>query len=97
MTKINDGGPVIGHQYFSIEATACTIPKRGALAIYCGDAPRRNEAKGTTSHSLRGPLFIMPPDMWSDPEEVAEKVARVLNENAHLFFDSARSEGQDDE
>lgn len=84
------------HQYFTVETTSITVQKRGALAIYCGDAPRRNVADGTTSHSLRGPLFIMPPDMWSDPEKVAEKVAKVLNENAHLFFDSARSGGQDD-
>ena len=27
--------------------------------------------------------------MWGDAEEVAAKVAKVLNENAHLFFDSA--------
>ena len=78
------------HQYFTVEPTACTIPKRGALAIYCGDAPRRNEAEGTTSYSLRGPLLIIPPDMWGDPEGIAEKVARVLNDNASLFFDSAK-------
>ena len=79
------------HQYFTVEPTACTIPKRGALAIYCGDAPRRNEADGTTSYSLRGPLLIIPPYMWGDPEGIAEKVATVLNENASLFFDSAKS------
>ena len=78
------------HQYFTVEPTACTIPKRGALAIYCGDAPRRNEAEGTTSYSLRGPLLIIPPDMWGDPEGIAEKVAKVLNDNASLFFDSAK-------
>lgn len=80
------------HQYFTAEATACTIPKRGALAIYCGDAPRRNEADGTTSHSMRGPLLIIPPEVWSDPEGIAGKVAKVLNDHAHLFFESARAQ-----
>ena len=80
------------HQYFAAEPTSCTIHKRGALAIYCGDAPRRNEAEGTTSYSLRGPLLIIPPDMWGDQEGIAEKVAKVLNDNASLFFDSAKSD-----
>lgn len=81
------------HEYFSVETTSCTIRKGGALAIYCGDAPRKND-DGTTSHSLRGPLLIMPHEMWNDPETVAGKVARVLNENAHLFFDSAASDAE---
>ena len=80
------------HQYFTAEPTACTIPKRGALAICCGDAPRRNDAEGTTYHSLRGPLLIIPPGIWEDPEGIAEKVAKVLNDNASLFFDSAKSD-----
>ena len=80
------------HQYFTAEPTACTIPKRGALAIYCGDASRRNEAEGTISYSLRGPLLIIQPGMWGDPEGIAEKVAKVLNDNASLFFDSAKSD-----
>lgn len=77
------------HDYFSVEGTALTIPKRGALAIYCGDAPRRNEEEGTTSFSLRGPLLLMPQEMWDDPEGTMAKIAKVLNDNAHLFFDSA--------
>ena len=76
------------HQYFTTESTACTIPKRGALAIYCGDAPRKND-DGTTSRSLRGPLLLMPPDMWSDGEKTGALVAQVLNENAHRFFPAA--------
>ena len=83
------------HKYFTVENTACTIPERGALAIVCGDAPRRNEAEGTTSYSLRGPILIMPPDMWNDPEGPAAKVARILNENAHVFFKSARGQADD--
>lgn len=83
------------HKYFTVEGTACTIPKRGALAIYCGDAPRRNEADGTTSYSLRGPLLIIPPEIWGDPEGTAAKVAQVLNENAHIFFDSSSEPAPD--
>ncbi|HLS19465.1 MAG TPA: hypothetical protein VK090_06620 [Paracoccaceae bacterium] len=78
------------HQYFTVEETVLTITKPGALAIYCGDAPRRNERDGTTAHSMRGPLLIMPQDFWGDPEEIAGKVAKLLNDNAHLFFSSAQ-------
>ena len=83
------------HEYFTVEHTACTIPKRGALAIVCGDAPRRNVEAGTTSYSLRGPLFVIPPDMWDDAEEVARKVAKLLNDNAHLFFSSAKKDDEE--
>lgn len=76
------------HQYFTVEGTALTIQKRGALAIYCGDAPRTN-ADGSTSHSLRAPLLILPPDLFEDGEEEIRKVAQLLNANAHLFFSSA--------
>lgn len=83
------------YKYFTVEATIFTIPERGALAIVCGDAPRRNEAEGTTSYSLRGPLLIMPPDLWNDQEEIAARVAQLLNENAHVFFESAREQADD--
>ena len=36
-------------------------------------------------------VLIIPPDMWGDPEGIAEKVAKVLNDNASLFFDSAKN------
>lgn len=75
--------------YFEADRTACTIPTRGARAIICGDKPRKN-ADGTTSYTLRGPLLIMPNDMWGDPDEIMEKVARILNEHAAEFFDSAK-------
>ena len=74
--------------YFTVDPTSCTIPKRGALAIYCGDKPRRN-ADGSTTHSLRAPLLIMPQEMWHDPEETMLKVAAVLNQHASVFFPSA--------
>ncbi|AXQ93173.1 hypothetical protein LV780_04710 [Cereibacter azotoformans] len=80
------------HEYFTVEPTACTVPKRGALAIYCGDAPRRIE--GGTSFSLRAPLLLIPQDMFADEADIASKVARVLNENSHLFFSSAKPQPQ---
>ncbi len=78
--------------YFTVMGTALTIPKRGARAIYAGDLPRKN-ANGTTSYSLRAPLLIMPPEMFDDEEEVLNRVAALLNDNAHLFFDSAKKGG----
>ena len=81
----------IKHQYFTVDGTALTIPKRGANAIYCGDAPRKN-TDGTTSHSLRAPLLIMPPDMFSSEVETLEMIAQALNENASLFYPSANKE-----
>lgn len=79
-----------GHAYFTVEATACTIQKRGALAIIVGDAPKWDDKAQTTSYSMRAPLLVMPPDMFSDAEETLRKVADVLNENAARFFSSAR-------
>lgn len=77
--------------YFTVEATSLDIPRSGAMAIFCGDKPKRHE-DGSTSYSLRGPLLLMPPEMWDDPEDIMAKVAKVLNENAHLFFSSAVDE-----
>lgn len=76
------------HQYFTAEPTSLTIERSGALAIFCGDAPRKVE--GGTSRSLRGPLFIMPQEMWEDADETAKTAAAVLNQSAHRFFKSAR-------
>lgn len=75
--------------YFTVQETSLTIPRSGALAIFAGDKPRKN-ADGTTSHSLRGPLLLMPQEMWTDAEETIAKIAKLLNDNAHLFFDSAK-------
>lgn len=77
-------------EYFTVEGTSFTIPKRGALAIYCGDKPRKND-DGTTSYSLRAPLLLMPPEMFNNPDELLAKIARILNEHAHEFYESARS------
>lgn len=80
-----------GHAYFTVEATACTIQKRGAQAIVCGDAPRRDDEEKTTSYSMRAPLLLMPPDIFEDAEDTLRKVADVLNENAARFFSSAQT------
>ena len=79
-----------GHKYFEASSTALTIPKRGAMAIYCGDAPRYDDEEKTTSYQMRAPLLIMPPEMFSDADETMKTVAAVLNENAHRFFSSAK-------
>lgn len=75
--------------YFTVEPTAMTIPKRGSLAIYCGDKSRTNE-DGTRSLFMRAPLLLMPDGMFSDAPEVMEKVARILNEHAAEFYASAK-------
>lgn len=79
---------MVDDDYFTVLPTSCTIPTRGALAIYCGDKPRRT-ADGRTSIPLRAPLLLMPQDMWADPEETMLKVADVLNRHAVVFFPSA--------
>ncbi|MBJ2150665.1 hypothetical protein [Paracoccus sp. IB05] len=76
-------------RYFDAAPTALTIPKRGALAIYAGEKSRKL-ADGCVSMGLRGPLLIMPPEMWTDGEKLMEDIAQMLNENAGRFFDSAK-------
>ncbi|WYK04440.1 hypothetical protein DWF04_015640 [Cereibacter sphaeroides f. sp. denitrificans] len=76
-------------KYFTVAPTACTIRSGGALAIYCGDLPKKNP-DGTTTHSLAAPLLLMPQEMWGDPTDTMAKIAGVLNDNAHLFFSSAK-------
>lgn len=44
-------------KYFTVEATALTFPERVALAICCGDAPRKNDAR-STSLSLRASTWV---------------------------------------
>ena len=76
------------HKYFTVETTSLTLRKSASLAIYCGDRPRRN-ADGSTSHSLRAPMAIIPPELFDDEDEMATTIAEVLNENAHRFYKSA--------
>lgn len=80
----------MSHQYFEVMPTAATIRERGAIAIYAGDAPRKNN-DGTTAHSMRAPLLLMPPGMFKDSDEIMAKIARILNEHAAEFFDSAQN------
>lgn len=79
--------------YFTAERTALTIPDRGCVAIYCGDAPTRHD-DGTTSYKLRAPLLIIPNGMFDDEDGIAAKVAAILNRHAGEFFDSAKG-GED--
>lgn len=79
------------HAYFEVDSTNGDIPRRGKrIAVLAGDAPVRNEENGTTSYSMRFPVMIMS-DLVSEPEDVAEKVAELLNKNAHMFFKSAQA------
>lgn len=80
------------HDYFTVERTTITIPDDGALAIVAGDAPKHH-ADGSQSLSLRFPVLLMPPDMVQNPGEIMEAIARILNEHAHKFFDSAKPSG----
>lgn len=80
---------MVAENYFTVETTSLTIPKRGAKAIYAGDKPRKN-ADGTTSFSMRAPLLLMPDGMFKDEDEVLRKVVDLLNVNAAIFFDSAK-------
>ena len=80
---------MFAENYFTVETTSLTIPKRGAKAIYAGEKPRKN-ADGTTSFSMRAPLLLMPEGMFKDEDEVLRKVVDLLNVNAAIFFDSAK-------
>lgn len=75
--------------YFTVDETALTIPKRGAKAIYAGEKPRKN-ADGTTTHSMRAPLLLMPSGMFQDEDAIIQKIVDLLNDNAAMFFDSAK-------
>ena len=76
--------------YFNVESTSLTIQHRGALAIYAGEKSRRNP-DGTISIFMRAPLLVLPPDMFTDGEAVLDRICKLLNDNAHLFFDSAKA------
>jgi hypothetical protein len=77
-------------KYFEVQFTAYRDkrPRTGdVVAIYAGEKPRKN-ADGTTSMSLRFPALIVS-EYTADGKEFAEKVAELLEENAHRFFSSA--------
>lgn len=80
-----------GHRYFEAEPTSGGVPRDDRIGIVVGDAPRRDEAIGTTTHSIRFPALIVA-EWVKDPEAFAREVAEVLNENAGRFFESARPE-----
>ena len=78
-------------EYFTVETTSMRIEERGALAIYAGDKPRKN-ADGSTSCFMRAPMLLIPPGLFKEPEAHMAKVARILNEHAAEFFDSANAD-----
>ena len=82
---------MMDRDYFTVEETALTIPKRGAKAIYAGDRPRKN-ANGTTSYSMRAPLLLMPSGMFQNEDAVLQKIVDLLNANASAFFESAKAD-----
>lgn len=84
----------MGDTYFTVETTALTIPKRGAMAIYAGDKPRKDADGRVTSFSMRTPLLLMPEGMFQDEAALIQKIADLLNANAHLFFDSAKEDAK---
>lgn len=75
------------HRYFTVQPTALTIRETGALAIYCGDAPRQTETG--TNYPLRAPLLVMPPALFTNAEETMARVASVLNAHAGEFYPEA--------
>lgn len=78
------------HKYFEAMQTTYRVPKdqQVCIAIYAGDAPRKNE-NGDTVHQLRMPIVLMT-ENFTNAEETARLIAEILNENAGRFFDSAR-------
>lgn len=75
--------PVEARPYFDAQPTSCTIPSRGAWAVYAGEQPYRTE-RGI-SYPLRFPMVLVP-DFITPQEGTAKAVAEVLNENAGRFF-----------
>lgn len=47
---------------------------------------------GTIKTCAPWPFLVIPPGLWSDEQQTAESLAKLLNENAHLFFKSARTD-----
>jgi hypothetical protein len=81
----------MAEEYFEVDTTGLLIQERGAWAIFCGEKSTRNEDGSTIMH-VHAPLLIMPNNgMWANQEEVMTKIARILNENAFEFFDSAKT------
>lgn len=81
------------HKCFSVETTAATIQKRGALAIYYQRPPRRHD-DGSNSISLRLPLLLMPPGVFRNSDEIMARIARILNESASEFHGPAPEDGE---
>lgn len=80
-----------GHDYFTVSRTNARPHKEGGkIAVHFSEAPKRNVESGTTSYSMIWPGLLVA-DGVAEPQGFAETVATILNENAHRFFDSAKS------
>lgn len=77
--------PVLEGENFHLAATAMTIQQRGALAIYAG--PKTQVMPdGTRRIGMNAPMLIMPPQVFSEPRSIMERVAKILNANDTAFF-----------
>lgn len=78
------------HKYFTASRTNARPHKEGGkIAVHFSEAPRRNPDTGNTSYSMIWPGLLVAEGI-KDPEDFAQTIADILNENAHRFFDSAK-------
>lgn len=89
------------HKYFTADDCTTDIvaagEKRrrgeGSLAIFAGDAPRRNAQGRITSMSFRAPLLLVT-DNFGSQGPIAADLVRILNAHAGEFFPSATTREQ---
>jgi hypothetical protein len=75
------------HKYFEVGYCHTIANPKDGLCIFGGDAPKKTDA-GKISLSLRAPVVLIS-EITSNREELAEIIAKLLNENADRFFHSA--------
>lgn len=72
------------HQLFTVASTAYLrnldheVMDAECIAVHYQNAPSHNPETGSTSYSLQFPTLIIA-HYVSEPREIAEKVARILN------------------
>jgi hypothetical protein len=88
------------HKYFEEVQTSYRDQRKAketVFAIYCSEAPKRDEENKVTTMSMRFPVLTVT-EYVEDAEEFAKLVAEVLQENAHRFYASAaNSQSQTEE
>lgn len=86
-------------QYFTVGFTSVEMESKRepgvrkvlpALTIFSADPVVTPD--GAIKACAPWPFLVITPGLWSDEQERAERVAKLLNENAHLFFESARTD-----